>query len=80
MAQSVATRRQRWDCSKLSKDQYRHETILPPTEYYSEGLAALMATPIDRLQDFLKNFADKADQEHAYQRMQENRQQEGTSV
>ena len=36
-----------------------------PTEYYLENLAALIATPLDRFQAWMKDFPTEADQQRA---------------
>lgn len=52
----------------LAKSFQRTKNIVPsrshpaaPTEYYAETLAGLIATPIDRLQNWLQDFPTEAD-------------------
>lgn len=62
----------REESEAIARSFQRTKNIVPtrshpaaPTEYYAESLAALIATPIDRLQDWLKEFPTEADQRRA---------------
>lgn len=65
----------REESEAIARSFQRTKNIVPsrshpaaPTEYYAENLAALMATPIDRLQDWLRDYPTGEDQEHAEER------------
>lgn len=77
----------REESEAIARQFQRTKNIVPtkshpsaPTEYYAENLAALMAAPIDRLQDWLRDFPDQADVEHAQQRVAEKRKTERLTV
>lgn len=56
----------------LARSFERTKNIVPsrshpaaPTEYYLETLAALLATPIDRFRDWMRDFPDEEDKKNA---------------
>lgn len=58
----------REESQKLALSFQRTKNVVPtrshpaaPTEYYAENLAALLAAPIDRLQDWLRDYPDEKD-------------------
>lgn len=62
----------REESEAIARSFQRTKNIVPsrshpaaPTEYYAENLAALIATPIDRLQDWLREFPTEEDQRRA---------------
>lgn len=62
----------RAESEELAKQFQRTKNIVPtrshpsaPTSYYPETLVALLAAPIDRFRDLLRDFPDEKDKEEA---------------
>lgn len=62
----------REESQALAKSFQRTKNIVPtrshpaaPTEYYAETLVGLLAAPIDKLQDWLRDYPDEEDAERA---------------
>lgn len=62
----------REESEALARSFQRTKNIVPtrshpsaPTEYYLENLVALLAAPIDRLQDWLRDYPTEEDQKIA---------------
>lgn len=62
----------RGESEALARSFQRTKNIVPtrshpaaPTEFYAESLAGLMAMPIDKLQDWLRDYPDEEDIENA---------------
>ncbi|KAK5119876.1 hypothetical protein LTR85_007202 [Meristemomyces frigidus] len=65
----------RAESEALARSFQRTKNIVPtrshpaaPTEYYAESLVALLAAPIDRLQDWLRDFPTEEDGKRAEER------------
>jgi hypothetical protein len=66
----------REESEKIAKSFQRTKGIVPtrshpaaPTEFYAESLVGLLTMPIDRMQDWLRDFPDQKDIENAKARM-----------
>lgn len=62
----------RGESERIARQFQRTKNIVPsrshpsaPTEYYLENLAALLTAPLDRFQDWLKDFPTEADAQRA---------------
>ena len=60
----------REESEALARSFQRTKNIVPtrshpaaPTEYYAENLVALMAAPIDRIQDWLRSYPTDTDRQ-----------------
>lgn len=76
----------REESEAIARSFQRTKNIVPsrshpaaPTEYYAENVVALMATPIDRLGDWLRDFPTSEDQHHAQERARD-KQEEGDVI
>jgi hypothetical protein len=66
----------REESEKIARSFQRTKGIVPtrshpaaPTEFYAESLVGLLTMPIDRMQDWLRDFPDQKDIENAKARM-----------
>lgn len=75
----------REESEALARSFQRTKNIVPsrshpaaPTEYYAENLAGLLATPIDRLGDWLRDFPDDEERAQAHEAV--HKKQQGRDV
>lgn len=66
----------RQESEAIAKSFQRTKGIVPtrshpaaPTEFYAESIVGLLTMPIDRMQDWLRDFPDEKDVQNAKARM-----------
>ena len=64
----------REESQRIAQQFQRTKNIVPsrshpaaPTEYYAENLVALLTTPIDRLQDWLRDYPTDEDKQRVHE-------------